>query len=145
MAYCITVHGAVKRKKEIEQFAYDCLNHFFKGRIKRDIDIDIYIKRTLKGAWGYCSGDRDHAEIEIAKGTAKRLFPEEKLLKTIAHELVHAKQYIRGEIHPMKEYWKPLNGTKRNYPNASYWNQPWEREARKFESILYERYWEESE
>ncbi len=56
------------------------------------------------------------------------------MMRTIAHEMVHCKQYFRYELNGWSGSWK---GTKpRNY---KYDNAPWEREAYKREDELYEK------
>ena len=57
-------------------------------------------------------------------------------MQTLAHEMVHAKQYLRGELNGWTNSWK---GRKpRNY---KYENAPWEKEAYKLEMKLYENFW----
>ncbi len=64
----------------------------------------------------------------------------DEFIKTIAHELVHVKQYVRGEL---KERYKPTSHllwcneivecTEKNYFDA-----PWEVEAREMEEKLFD-------
>ena len=98
----VYLSGQIRNKRKVEEFCYDCLEHFFKGRVKRDIDIDIRISKTLDdNAAGGCYGDHSHVVIEIAKGDnlLEQFNPYEykEIIVTLAHELVHAKQYIRKE------------------------------------------------
>tara|TARA_R110002126_G_scaffold44448_2_gene126577 strand:+ start:533 stop:784 length:252 start_codon:yes stop_codon:yes gene_type:complete len=65
------------------------------------------------------------------------------LASTLAHELVHAKQYIRRELNGPMTRWKkkeipygPRGGCK-----IPYRRQPWEREAFNTEGKLKELYW----
>tara|TARA_B100000809_G_scaffold221314_1_gene229525 strand:- start:582 stop:920 length:339 start_codon:yes stop_codon:yes gene_type:complete len=82
-------------KKEVEQFIHDCFNHYFDGRFKRCIDVDIIFKSKLEqNADGWCTGDTNEILIEINNTvTGKDLY------RNIAHEIVHAKQFLRGETH----------------------------------------------
>jgi hypothetical protein len=58
------------------------------------------------------------------------------MMQTLAHEMVHAKQYIRGELNGYNQSWK---GRKpRNY---KYENAPWEKEAYGREEELYQKCW----
>ncbi len=52
-------------------------------------------------------------------------------MSILAHELVHVKQFARGELNPQLTHWK-----KRNFSNAEYWDQPWEKEARRLQLKL---------
>lgn len=121
----VYITGQIKNKKKIEQFSIDCLEHFFKGRIKRDVDIDIRIAKShTDNSHGGCYGDHQHVVLEIAKGLIEdstyHLFDYKEIIVTIAHELVHAKQHIRRERIDQSES---------------------ESEAYELEYMLYDKYW----
>ena len=60
----------------------------------------------------------------------------ETMMQTLAHELVHAKQYLRGEL---CGYSMRRKGRKpRNY---KYENAPWEKEAYRLEEELFNKFW----
>jgi len=104
----VYISGQIRNKRKVEEFCYDCLEHFFKGRLKRDIDIDVRISKTLDGnVAGGCYGDYSHVVVEIAKGDNLREqfnpYEYKEIIVTLAHELVHAKQYIRKEPTQNKE------------------------------------------
>ena len=48
-------------------------------------------------------------------------------LATLAHEMVHVKQFARGELDSRLERWKGRNCSQ------EYWDQPWEVEARRLQ------------
>lgn len=52
-------------------------------------------------------------------------------LTTLAHEMVHVKQFARGELSPNFSRWKKLE---RDFDD--YWEQPWEKEARRLQHKL---------
>jgi Zn-dependent peptidase ImmA (M78 family) len=58
----------------------------------------------------------------------------ERLIITLAHEMVHVKQYARGQVKPSKsrktQYWMGKHVRK------SYYEQPWEIEAFSKERVL---------
>ena len=61
----------------------------------------------------------------------------DQLFRTVAHEMVHAKQWARGQV---KQYKKrngelALTWMNRKY-NCEYYNRPWEIEAYSRESVL---------
>ena len=56
-------------------------------------------------------------------------------MSTLAHELVHVKQFARGELDPALQYWKG-----KNHMDTEYWQQPWEIEARKLQQKLMKAY-----
>jgi hypothetical protein len=88
---------------------------------------------TLKNASGWCvPQEKDLFLIEIDK---KRVVYEQLL--TLAHELVHCKQFFYKELYEKDGviYWK-----KKPYYNDVYEEQPWEIEAYTKEQILVENF-----
>ena len=59
--------------------------------------------------------------IEIHPGIGAR-----DILSTIAHEMVHIKQYIDGELNEEMSYWK---GKRVDSDKMEYWYSPWEVDA----------------
>ncbi len=131
-----------------------------KGRIKHKAKVRAYVEHLCKDLginrmWskvlfirfhtslkhesqGLCWGDRNegYVEIDIARTSNGEDIPYETIMQTLAHEMVHAKQYLRGELDGWTNSWK---GRKpRNY---KYENAPWEKEAYKLEMKLYENFW----
>lgn len=53
-------------------------------------------------------------------------------LTTLAHEMVHVKQFARGELDFAMGYWKSTRVSE----NMEYWIQPWEKEARRLQHKL---------
>lgn len=62
---------------------------------------------------------------------------EEEKLKTLAHEMVHVKQYIRGELNEQMSVWR---GHKVDSDEIPYAEQPWEVEAESVALKLYDEY-----
>jgi hypothetical protein len=56
-------------------------------------------------------------------------------MSTLAHELVHVKQFARGELSDNLQYWKG-----KDHSSTKYWEQPWEKEARKLQKKLMVQY-----
>lgn len=50
-------------------------------------------------------------------------------LSTLAHEMVHVKQFARGEMDAGLSRWKSNNYAGK----IDYWDQPWEKEARRLQ------------
>jgi predicted SprT family Zn-dependent metalloprotease len=61
---------------------------------------------------------------------------EEEILKTLAHELVHVRQYAVGDLNEEATLWQG----RLMEVNLAYENQPWEIEADELADILYEEY-----
>ena len=60
-------------------------------------------------------------KVEIHPGIGSR-----NILETLAHEMVHVKQYVEGELNDSMTNWR---GKKVNSDDIDYWIQPWELEA----------------
>lgn len=111
----------------------------------RNLEFNIKLT-TLKDACGYCLATDDadsnrprEFDIEINKNQ-----PLRTLLETVAHELVHAKQFARGELYQSsvtaKHRWQGEWVEK----NPDYWDLPWEIEAHGREVGLFVRWAEQN-
>lgn len=72
-----------------------------------------------------------HFIIEV-----NRNINESEKLLTIAHEMVHIKQYVKGELNEHMSYWRGRE-IKKELP---YMEQPWEKEAFRLGDKLYGEY-----
>ena len=143
-------HGRIKNRKAYEEFCEDVIAELFPREFtKREIDIHIkFALACTQGAFGYAShGDEDDEYlVEIGKVVIDgefRLQTPREIASTLAHELVHVKQYIRGELNAEGTRWKgqkvpfgPRGGVK-----IKYRQQPWEAEAFEMEEYFTEAYW----
>lgn len=98
----------------------------------KTLDIEVKLKTIKDNAYGYClSTSTREFEIEIDKN-----LPLRKLLTTVAHEMVHVKQYARKEL--KGDYvWKDKTI---NPKTTDYWDEPWEIEAHGRECGLFIRW-----
>ena len=113
----------------IQKFVHDVCEYL--GIIDADCELIITPEESIEeNVTGLCSGWRDWLEIKyLARGVDR----ETKLL-TIAHELVHAKQTILGELVVEPQlYWrgKPYIG----FDQEPFY--PWEEEAYRLETEIY--------
>ena len=132
----ISINGRIAKKKQVETFIFDVLEHLM-PRLKRNVSIDVNIvTRCDKQHYALCLGDKNSAEIELARGSGDKTFTLEEMMLNLAHELVHAKQFIKGELHPNLNRWKSLD-----YSNIAYSRQPWEKEAFLLEDKIVEKFW----
>jgi len=132
----ISIQGGTKNQKK---YARSMVKFCIKTLMPRMKTLDITVKlKNPKGAMGYCLELDDNRTFEIEADKKLRL---RKLLETIAHEMVHVKQYARRELHPVHNTWcgKTINPKK-----TSYWDLPWEIEAHGRELGLFVR-WAEQE
>jgi len=113
-------------------------------RMVKNITLDIKLTKDLKKkekAYGYCHIIDDNLNrprefmIEV---DASMKYPFDQILIWIAHEMVHLKQFVRGELcdyETGRVQWK-----KRMYGRVHYEDQPWEREAYRLEEKLYNQF-----
>jgi len=104
----------------------------------KNLDITVNLCKP-DGALGYCLELDNNREFEIEIDRSQSL---RKLLETVAHEMVHVKQYARRELNAnIDGCWmgKTVDPKKTNY-----WDLPWEIEAHGRETGLFVRYCEEN-
>lgn len=132
----LVINGQIAQKKKIIEYI---------GNLEKELGIHrmwskvifLNFKSDMEG-YGDCWGDHKdgYVEINIAKKLDGKKIPYEEILSTIAHEMVHAKQYLRKELDGYATTWKG-----RKAEGYKYENQPWEREARRLEVKLYKKCW----
>jgi hypothetical protein len=133
----VIIEGRVKNKKKVEEYIHALAKELGINRLySKGIFVKFYTKLD-HGAQGLCWGDhKSHAEISIARTSNGDAFTLEEMMQTLAHEMVHAKQYLRRELCGYSMAWK---GRKpRNY---KYENAPWEKEAYRLEEELFNKHW----
>jgi len=131
----ITVSGGSARQR---QYVESMIEFAWRTLMPRKKNLSVQVKlKDLKGeAYGYCLAETyNDFELEIDKGLRLR-----RLLETVAHEMVHVKQYARKEL--MNDHdWL---GKTYNPKKVSYWDLPWEIEAHGREVGLFVRWAEEN-
>ena len=131
------IQGRIKFKALVEQYVASILRELQIHRLKRPCII-INFRTTLSDdRLGLCVGDEDFALIEIARVSGNERIPYLDMMQNLAHELVHAKQFIKGELgYNSFGDWRWKN---RNAGGYRYKNQPWEKQANKLESLLFQK------
>ena len=122
-------------------YAYKLLG----GRMVRHIELDIKLTKELKAkddSYGYCHivGDVDKPREFMIEIDASMKHSNGQILTWLAHEMVHLKQFVRGELFDyaigQRVQWK----SKTYKTSLSYSKQPWEREAYRLEDKLYKEF-----
>jgi len=97
------------------------------GRLRNRCFTEIRFDANLK-VYGYAQIEHFNSRnlpreflIEIHPGLGAR-----GILLTLAHEMVHVKQYINGETNDELSHWR---GKKIDSDNVDYWQHPWEIDA----------------
>ena len=132
----ITVNGGkAHQRKHVQTMVEFCIETLMPRM--RTLEITVNLCKPT-GALGYCLelDNKREFELEVDKTQSMR-----KLLETVAHEMVHVKQYARREMNPHSDDWL---GKTYNPKKVSYWDLPWEIEAHGREVGLFVR-WAEKE
>jgi len=145
----VTVKGGTARQKQyITSVVLFCAKKLM-PRIK-DLNITVKLKDlTKQNAYGFCMSD---PEGDATRSDRPREFELEihskmklrRILETVCHEMVHAKQYARGELYQGSRVDKHRWQGKWLAKDPDYWDQPWEIEAHGKEIGLFVR-WAEKE
>ena len=135
--------GSSSQKKHVTSVVEFCAKKLM-PRLK-NLEINVLLKTLGDDAYGYChadpEGDAERSdrprtfEIEVHKDMRLR-----KVLETVCHEMVHAKQYARGELYESSRIGKMRWQGKYLSNKVDYWDQPWEIEAAGREAGLFIRW-----
>ena len=113
-------------------------------RMLKNIELDIKLTKDLKKkekAYGYChiiDDDLNRPREFMIELDASMKYGFDQILTWLAHEMVHLKQFVRGELFDYetgKVQWK-----RRMYGRVHYDDQPWEKEAYRLEEKLYNQF-----
>ena len=113
-------------------------------RMLKNIELDIKLTKDLKKkeqAYGYCHITDDNLnrprEFMIELDTSMK-YGFDQILTWLAHEMVHLKQFVRGELFDYatgRVQWKT-----RSFGRLDHDDQPWEKEAYRLEGKLYKEF-----
>ena len=127
----ITVEGG---KKEQRQIVEDVVSYMIQRQMPRMRTLDIHVTlKKIDDAYGYCMSESNREfEIEVDKRLGKNQF-----ISTVIHEMVHVWQYATKQLTQKGciEFWRG-----KDYTDAYYSNQPWERQALRMEKSILKEY-----
>ena len=133
----IQAFGATKSKRALaERVAYFCIDELMPKM--KTLDISIHLDK-LPEADGYCLAVTNREfQIEIEKTLS-----EEDFITAVCHEMVHVKQFARGETKDINMFTKQWQGT--DYLSAyttvdEYMSLPWEKQAYELQEILLKKF-----
>lgn len=103
-------------------------------------EIEVEFSNKLDSdAGGYCSGDLEQIDIEIATHVQGEALSVETIQRNIAHEMIHAQQIITGRLEDLGLQILQSGDTQtlvkvsiwdgETYTNTKYEDQPWEIDA----------------
>jgi len=134
----VAIVGQFKNKVFVQSVAELMLENIIPTKLRRNVTVDVHIHNTLEEqAGGYCWGDKHHIDIELARRSNGYEFERDEILINLTHELIHAKQFLSGELSGSQMRWK-----KADLSDVPYSKQPWEREAYYWEERLFKQYFE---
>lgn len=136
----IDISGQIARKRDIYNYIEDVIYHLH-PRLRRNVDLSLHIvshKPELKDYhYATCSGNNKVVDIELNRlDEHGKKFTHDQMMLNLAHELIHAKQFIKGELSPKLQRFK-----RKYHGKTPYSRQPWEKEAYKMESKIYNMFW----
>jgi hypothetical protein len=144
----ITISTGKNISTKYKDYIDDCVNALFCSFIG-NYDIHVNFRKFIDTDHvhaGFCLGDDTESVVDIATplvyecGEETRYTPVE-IARTLAHEIVHAKQFARGQINLVDHVWRrgeeTIDCTGLNYDES-----PWEVEAYAYEDILTDLFWE---
>jgi hypothetical protein len=95
-----TIEGVYRHKPAVDQYVENLCKEL---KLFKNLEIDIIFKNKLEGdCHGLCV-DGDIIEIEISRTYENKPLPWGEQMCTLAHEMVHAKQFMRGEYPSERE------------------------------------------
>ena len=146
----IRLYGTAKKmeKREIKEAALFFSDHLM-GRLSKNILVKVRLRKNFYKKTK-CFGMATWTDIDVKNHNHREFEVEIEadlgpiyMLRTLAHELVHVKQYARKELVDMcSGNYQMWNRVMYNENLVGYKNLPWEKEASGREKELY-RLWRE--
>ena len=140
----ITTRGGSKtQKKYVKSMADFCGEKLLGSRLYPKIELRIELVKNLmknEKIYGDAIWEDDERYPKEFTIRADASQPLRRVLETIAHEMVHVKQYAKDELH---EYTMKKGHRYKGefFPdNLDYWDEPWEIEAHGREVGLFVRW-----
>lgn len=128
-------------KEQFRPYVKRAIKFYAEQLLSEKILNDVYIKVKFNDkldVFGYASVEDFSTKkpreflIEVHKYIGAR-----NIFKTIAHEMVHIKQYAYGELDENLMSWK---GKRIDSDNLNYYDHPWEIEAHGMETGLFSKF-----
>ena len=142
----VTVTGT---NKKISDLTESLVNYCAKKlNLKDSISIDVEFSKTLykeDGILGEVDFDDSNHRPKEFTITVDSTGSKRRIMETIAHEMVHVKQYSKGELVDLSRSGETRWQNKMVSNNTNYWDLPWEIEAHGKELGLFIRWAEDSD
>lgn len=145
--------GNKKQRKNVESLVRFCASKMMSKRLANGINLKVFLSRTYlkkNGDYGCCEWQDDYLRPKEFKIYVDSAQDPKQFYSTVAHEMVHLKQFAKGELTDLigisKIKWTTTSGKeyfdmKDDEDNDDeYWDLPWEIEARGREEGLVVRW-----
>ena len=125
----IDINGGKKKERELMySLANFCVDKLMPR--KKNLEVNIRIKRNLEETDGLLAGVVDTDDLNTFDMDVESSMSLRKKLLSVAHEMVHVKQFTRKELeHTNTVYVSRWLGKRINNTDNGYWDLPWEIEA----------------
>ena len=132
----LILSGQIKNKKQVVEYFHALSKELGISRMWSKVIFVKFETALDDESQGLCWGDtkEGYVTIQIARKSDGEKIPYETMMQTLAHEMVHAKQYLRGELSGYSLEWKGQECTDNQYKTV-----PWEQEAYELEKKLYDK------
>lgn len=141
--------GTEKQRQLVQSIAEYSAIKLMGSRLAAVVDVDIELRHDMGHTLGNATWNDNNNRprdftVEINASNHIRL---RRILESVAHEMVHVKQFAKGEIKDLIS--RPINirkwmGKEFNTDAICYWDCPWEIEAYGRECGLFIRWAEEN-
>lgn len=139
----IDIQGrSVKTPRFLVKKAAKFYGEYLMGKkLAENVNLTINFEKFDYGSrdYAYCDWIDDNHRSRVFIITINRNLSKKETLLALAHEMVHLKQYAKGEL---KDIFRPVRmtkwlGEKYSEDSIDYWDSPWEWEAFGRERGLY--------
>jgi hypothetical protein len=143
------VGGSKEQKARVRSLVKYSASKLMSTRLVNKLNITVRLKEALfssESVYGDCIylWDEHRPKDFVIRADADMTM--KALLVTIAHEMVHVKQWARDEMKTVTHAGYSVVRYKKGYftHGMDYWEQPWEIEAHGLERSLFERWAQET-
>ena len=130
------INGKHKFGNVVDIYVTNMLKHLKLHKLSNNLLVIEFVESIDRGnLLGECEGDKKEATILIARTSKDGKVSFMEQMFSLSHEMVHVKQYFRGELSTDKGgKWKWKKEIAEEY---KYEDQPWEKEASSLENELF--------
>lgn len=142
------VGGRAHQRQIVEEMCIFLAEKLLGPRMASNLTLSVKLKNMEDNVQGTVIWEDDNIRPREFLMELEKKLSDEELMLTVAHEMIHVKQDVRGEKRERYDratgkqatYWMGEDHTKTPYSK-----QPWEKEAYKLQKPLKKQFLEESD